>query len=297
MRPASRAERPRGAAAQPVRSLHDGDDGALGVQLAQHWQAARAAWPAVELDANVFIAYLVQRLPERDSPVALSQMHATDLYLACACGMGNAEAIAAFERHCLRGLDRALARLMAPADVIAEVKQRVRCAVLVGDRGPPRITRFTGRGQLRSWVRVIAVRQALRMMHRRRELASDDSERLQAAVSHDAAWLEAARDEQRRAFSRAFDRAVRGLDPRERTMLRQHVLDGLTIDQLSALYRIHRATAARTLERARRTILAATRDHMQAELDVSSTELSSILRAIRSGLEVTLRELRRRRRS
>jgi len=79
-------------------------------------------------------------------------------------------------------------------------------------------------------------------------------------------------------------------------MLRQHVLDGLTIDQLSALYRIHRATAARTLERARRTILAATRDHMQAELDVSSTELSSILRAIRSGLEVTLRELRRRRR-
>ena len=290
------AERLCDAAGLPLRSRHGIDDGALSAQLAEIWQTARAAWPAVELDADVFIAYLAQRLPDRASPAALSQMNTTDLYLACACGMGHAHAIATFERHCLDGLDRALARLLLGADLVAEVKQRVRCRVLVGDGGPPRIAEFTGRGGLRGWVRVIAVREALRMMRRSRDLAGNDGERLQAAVSRDPAWLDAARDDQRRAFARAFDRAVRRLHPRERTMLRQHLLDGLTVDQLGALYRIHRATAARTLERARRTILTATRDHMQAELDVSSTELSSILRAIRSGLEVTLRGLRRRHR-
>lgn len=290
------AERLCHAAGLPLRSRHGGDDDALSAQLAEIWQTARAAWPTVELDADAFIAYLVQRLPDRASPAALSQMNTTDLYLACACGSGNTHAIAAFERHCLAGLDRVLARLPIGADVVAEVKQRVRCRILVGDGGSPRIAEFTGRGGLRGWIRVIAVREALRVMRGQRDLTSDDGERLQAAVSQDPAWLEASRDNQRRAFARAFDLAVRRLAPRERTMLRQHLLDGMTVDQLGALYRIHRATAARTLERARRSILAATRSHMRAELDVSSTELSSILRAIRSGLDVTLRGLRSRRR-
>lgn len=76
-------------------------------------------------------------------------------------------------------------------------------------------------------------------------------------------------------------------------MLRQHVLDGMTIGQLGALYRMHRTTTARTLEQARRFLLAATRSHMRAELDVSSTELDSILRLIRSRLDGSLRGLRR----
>jgi RNA polymerase sigma-70 factor (ECF subfamily) len=264
--------------------------------LAEVWRAGRAAWPTVELDAEMFIAYLAKRLPDPASPVALAQLRTTDLYLACACSVGNAQAIAAFEQHCLRGLDRALAPMRLAADVIAEVKQRVRCRALVGDGRPPRIAEFTGRGGLRGWVRVIAVREALRMIRSRQRYVADDDERLQVAVSGDPGWLEAARDDQRRAFARAFDRALRRLEPRTRTMLRQHLVDGLTVDQLGALYSMHRATAARTLERARRAILAATRDQMRAELEVSSTELSSILRAIRSRLEVTLRGLRARRR-
>lgn len=264
--------------------------------LAEIWQAARAAWPTVELDAEVFGAYLARRLPDRASPAALTQLRTTDLYLACACSMGDPHAIAAFEQHCLRGLDRVLAAMRLSADVVAEVKQRVRCRALVGDGAPPRIAEFTGRGGLRGWVRVIAVREALRMLRSRQPVLADDDERLQVAVAGEPAWLEAARDEQRRAFARAFDRAVRRLDPRTRTMLRQHLVDGMTIDQLGALYGMHRTTAARTLDRARRAILSATRDHMRAELDVGSTELSSILRAIRSRLEVTLRALRSRRR-
>lgn len=55
-----------------------------------------------------------------------------------------------------------------------------------------------------------------------------------------------------------------------------------------------RPTGARTLERARRFLLAGTRSHTRAEIDVRSTELDSILRLIRSRLDVSLRGLRRR---
>ena len=289
------AERLCGAEGLPVRSWHVVDDGALDAQLAEIWQTARAAWPGVDLDADMFIGYLVHRLPERASPAALSQMNTTDLYLACACGIGDAHAIAAFERHCLDGLHRALARMQLGPDVIAEVKQRIRCRVLVADGGPPRIAEFSGRGRLSGWIRVMAVREALRVTRRsQRETASDDIDELHAAVVQDSPGLERLKADHRRAFARAFDHALRQLDARDRTMLRQYFLDRLTIDQLGALYRVHRATAARTLERGRRSILAATRAHMRAELDVSSTELNSILRTIRNDLEVTLRGLRRR---
>ena len=98
------------------------------------------------------------------------------------------------------------------------------------------------------------------------------------------------------SLKRAFDVALRSLPAREQTLLRQHVIDGLTIDQLGALYHVHRATAARSLERARQAILAATREQMMGKLRVRSSELDSILRLIRSKLEVSLHGLRRARR-
>src|SRR5262249_53613663 len=149
------------------------------------------------------------------------------------------------------------------ADAIAEVKQRIRCRVLVPDRGPPRILDFSGRGALRAWIRVMAVREALRIARqaRREGWLDDDSEKLHAFVApghHDGE----AKDQFRCAFAQAFDRALRGLPVRDQNLLRQYVLDGLTIDQLGALYRVHRATAARMLERARQEVLSATRGHM-----------------------------------
>jgi RNA polymerase sigma-70 factor (ECF subfamily) len=284
------------ASGLPVRMFDSEDRPALSSQLDEMWRAARATWPSVELGEPAFISHLALHLSEHvPAADALQQLCTADLYLACACATGNADAIAAFERHCLTDLDRALARLRVGPDVIAEVKQRVRCRVLLADRGRPRIVDFSGRGTLRAWVRVIAVREALRVTRwSQREIHTDDDELLQGFVTSEALGLEHLKDQYRRAFTQAFDRALRELPVRDKTMLRQHVLDGLTIDRLGALYRLHRATAARTLERARRAVLAATRAHMRAELEVGSTELSSILRSIRSRLEISLRGLRRR---
>jgi RNA polymerase sigma-70 factor, ECF subfamily len=264
--------------------------------LAELWRSARAAWPSVQLGAEVFMAHLARHLPaDAAASDDLAQVNVADLYLACACATGDVHAIEAFEHHCLDGVNRALARLGFDADAIAEVKQLIRCRVLLADKGPPRILEYRGRGALRAWVRVIAVREALRRIQRSdREIEIDDVDKLQAFVT--ASGLEREKQSYRKVFSEALDRALRALPNRDRTMLRQHVLDGMTIDQLGALYRIHRTTAARTLDRARRFLFASTRAHMRAVLDVSSTELNSILRLIRSRLDVSLRGLRRRQR-
>ena len=279
----------------PDGALPEGDTRS---HLIEIWQRARAAWPSVALSAETFLSYLARHLPA-DPPTAeaLAQINTGDLYLACGCAMGDPHALAAFEEHYLSSFDRVLARLRFTPDVIAEVKQRIRCRALVAVSGRPRIVDYGGRGALRTWVRVMGLREALRVTRKaHRETAVDDTEKLQVFLVRENPALESVNAGYRRTFAQAFDRALRELSDRDRIMLRQHILDGLSIDKLGVLYGVHRATAARMLERARRSVLAATRAHMREQLDMSSTELSSVLRAIRSRLEVTLRRLRRDRR-
>ena len=270
------------------------DDAVLDDVLA----AARRTFPAFCLPPEVFAAYLRERLPPELPPqIALRRMHTSDLYLACACARGDPDAIAVLDERCLGQLDRALRRIGIDRDTIAEVKQEVRYRMLVGDGGRAEIADFAGRGDLRGWVRVMATRQALRRQYRaRREQATEDDELWQHLVSAEPAMFDHVKELYRREFKCAFETALRALPDREKTLLRQHYLDGATLDELALLYRMHRATAARTLARAREMVFAATRDRLMSELGVPSQELDSILRLIWSRVEFSLRALRRGRR-
>lgn len=270
----------------------------LEARLDEIIRSARQAWPTVDLATERFIVHLARHLPEGVAiEVALEQMHTDDLYLACACALGDRHAVLAFEQHCMQGLERVLSRYRASSDLVVEVKQRVRERALVSDAGPPRIERFSGRGDLRSWVRVMAAREAIDLLRRsRRETSVDDDALLHSLLTSADTELEHAKARYVKEFKQAFSAALRELPARDQTLLRQHVIDGLTIDQLGALYGVHRATAARNLERARQAVLAGTRRRLGAVLQVRTTELDSILRLIRSRVEVTLRWLVRRRR-
>jgi RNA polymerase sigma-70 factor, ECF subfamily len=261
--------------------------------------AAQGAYPTVRLPSDVFIAYLGERLPDNvPLPVALRQIHTADLYLACACARGDVHALAAFDDRCLRQLDRVLSRMGIDADVITEVKQEIRNRVLVGDGKRPRIIDFAGRGDLRGWVRVMAVRRALQRQARaRREVPMDDEELLQRVVGSNNPALDHAKQLYRREFKQAFEAALQALPARELTLLRQHYVDALTIDELGGLYRVHRTTAARLLVRARLLVLEATRERMMSQLRVQPHELDSIMRMIQSRMDISLPgALRRRRR-
>lgn len=243
----------------------------------------------------MFVAYLRARLPpDVPSSIALRRMHTSDLYLACACAHGDPDAIAVLDERCLGQLDRALGRIGIDRDMVAEIKQEIRYRVLVGDGGHAEIVKFAGRGDLRGWVRVMATRQALRRQSRaRREQATEDDDLWQHLVSTEPRMFDHAKELYRREFKRAFETALRALPHREKTLLRQHYLDGATLDELALLYHVHRATITRMLGRAREMVLASTRDRLMSELDVPSQELDSILRMIWSRIEFSLRALRR----
>jgi RNA polymerase sigma-70 factor (ECF subfamily) len=269
----------------------------VGPQLDEIIRSARVAWPTVELSPEQFVSHLARHIPAND-PIesTLARMHTDDLYLACACALGEKNAIFNFEQHCLAGLDSTLRRYRGRSDLVDEVKQRVRDRALVGDPGPPRIHGYSGRGDLRGWVRVMAVREAIDLMRRScREAPIDDDTPLHAFATPGDADLEHTKRYYSEEFKQAFSAALRGLPARDQTLLRQHVTDGLSIDQLGALYHMHRATAARNLQRARDALLDATRAQLASRLAVGPRELDSILRLVRSRLEVTLRGLVRRR--
>src|SRR4051812_38214536 len=138
--------------------------------------AAQRTFPTFCLPPDVFVAYLRERLPpDLPPPIALRRMHTSDLYLACACAHGHADAIAVLDERCLGQIDRALSKIGIDHDVIAEVKQEIRYRVLVGGGGHAEIVDFSGRGDLRRWICVMATRQALRRQIRaRREMATED---------------------------------------------------------------------------------------------------------------------------
>jgi RNA polymerase sigma-70 factor, ECF subfamily len=92
----------------------------------------------------------------------------------------------------------------------------------------------------------------------------------------------------RREFKQALHAAVDTLDDHERLLLRQHALDGLSVDQLARLHGVHRATAARWVGAVRDTVLARTHRELIRRLGLSRGELASIMRLIQSQLDVSL---------
>lgn len=255
----------------------------LDAQLA----AARAEWPAIRLPDEVFAAAIAARPGE---------LHITDLYLACACAAGDPAALAAFETHCGPAIARAVHGAGATAAERDDLAQVIRQRLLVEPAagGPPRIATYSARGSLAAWVRVVATREAARMLPRARREQSASDDELAGLLAPDAdpeiGYLKRL---YRHEFKAAFAAAIDALDDADRLLLRQHTLDELGIDQLAALHGIHRATAARRVTAAREALMAATQRELIARLRVSRTELASLVRLIHSQLDVSLPRLLR----
>ena len=81
------------------------------------------------------------------------------------------------------------------------------------------------------------------------------------------------------------------LPPREKSLLKLSYLDGLSLDEIGALYRAHRTTVGRWLDAARQRILDDTRRGLGERLRLGEAEVDSLMALIRSQLDVTLHSL------
>ena len=256
----------------------------------------RAAWPALPLDAKDLVEFIARQATSDLAEAALEGLRPADLYLACACARQIPAAIAVFDRDYMREVDIALARMRIGPPRLADVKQLVRQRLFVGggNSGAPtsagKITEYGGRGDLRRWVRSVAVRTCLNDLRKgKREILVDDDQLIaQHAIAVDDPEVEYMKRTYANEFKQAFGEALKKLGAREQTLLRYHHVDGLNIDEIGAIYRVHRVTAFRWLEKAKEQLVRGTLELLRGKLKLDAGELDSVLRMIRSQIHLSL---------
>jgi RNA polymerase sigma-70 factor, ECF subfamily len=257
--------------------------------VAAAWAAGRARWPAIAIERSAFEGFVAAL-----SEAAVARF-AEDLFLACACAAGDTAAVRAFEELLLPPAQAAIRSIDPSPPFVDEATQRLRTHLLVGERdGRARIAAYAARGPLRAWVSVSAARVALMMRRsnrRAKEIPEDDWTMAIGAASTGNPELDLLKHQHAAAFSAALAAAARDLEPRLRAVLRMHFVDELSIDEIGATYAVHRATAARWIQRARESLLTATRGALAQQLALSGTELDRVAQLVQSQLDVSLSQL------
>jgi RNA polymerase sigma-70 factor (ECF subfamily) len=172
----------------------------------------------------------------------------------------------------------------------ADLRQRLREQLLV--RGPgkrPQLEEYGGRGELMAWLGVVALREGLRLLKRERRPPLAPEAWVDALGPTEDPELLHFKRTYRAEFGLALANAMRTLTARQRNLLRQHFLEELTIDQIAAMYGIHRSSAARWVAKARHALVTQVRRDLLARLGLGKRDLDSIVRLLKNRLEVSLR--------
>lgn len=239
--------------------------------------AGERAFPGAHVDPPGFQRFLAER---QGTPATWAE-----LFLAYACAQGDGCALEHFEKKYLCVVRTAL-RHLDPTGLLAdEVKQALRVRFFVGHEA--RILDYLGLGSLEGWVRAAAVRLALDFKRRasteaepaalEERLAPNDPELSHLKATHGPAF----RDALREAFTT--------ISSRERAVLKLHVMDGASIDRISAVYGIHRATAARWINRIHEALRDRTVAALGRRIAGDDSDANSLVKVLMSELDLSLR--------
>jgi RNA polymerase sigma factor (sigma-70 family) len=123
------------------------------------------------------------------------------------------------------------------------------------------------------WIRVTATRLARDIARGTKSRSHRTSTRTLAELASEAVDPEIAllKKALGASFQRALRQAIASLKKRERAVLRMHLAEGLSIDDIARPYRVHRATAARWLSEIKRKLLDQVQAHVRAAHGRSAT--------------------------
>jgi RNA polymerase sigma-70 factor (ECF subfamily) len=249
------------------------------MDLREVWARGREAWPEVDLSEERF-AELTRELPAGDAG------EEPELYLACAWVDGLASAGQVMARDYLPPLRRRLAKMRLAAHEIDEVVQQV-CERLIGrdDEGRARLVKYARQGRLKSLLVVVGTHIAIDSFRRAgREQSDQDALVALAATSDPRAEL--MRVQKQTVFKAAIESALESLEARERTVLRLHLIDGLTLDEIAEIHQVHRVTVSRWLAAARVAIVERAREAARAQFGLSDTEFDAAYTGSHLGLSL-----------
>jgi RNA polymerase sigma-70 factor, ECF subfamily len=266
----------------------------VGPRLVELCAEAHAAYPDLPIDEVDLAASIGERAPAGDLEDYLQRCRAGDLAVAVSASRGSAGAIAELERAHRTTIEATCRRFAGPGQTADDLRQILRAKLFVAEVGKrPKIADYAGQGFLDNWLRVTAVRVFLDLQKRKdrtRETPADDEDIMALPQPGDLA-LDVVKAEYRAAVTTAMHEAARLLEPGDRHLLRQHLVVGLSIDQLGAVLGIHRATAARRIARAKEQLVAETRQQLARMLKLDERELDDVIGLVMSRLDVSIGKL------
>lgn len=260
--------------------------------LAKLVTTAQQQWPSFEVEGPAFAEYLAQRV---DAEASLPAIHAADLWLAFACVLGDPAALAAFDSSPLSRVPSVLRGSLPAGLTEDEVLQSLRLRLFVrsGER-PPAIATYSGRGALVHWLRAAAVRLVQDFARTRKlEIATPDEALLEMPAVTGSAEVAVLKSRYGPEFKISFQEALLSLSQRDQNLLRLYYLDASSPEEIGRLYQAHRTTVWRWLSECRQALLSQTRLKLAARAKVSDAEMSSLMNAAHSELDVSLSRILR----
>ena len=260
-------------------------------RLAGQLADAEARWPEVSVDRRKFVTHWAAQLGRAgDVCTAIEQLHLSDLYLAFGCAEGDSCALRSFGTL-LSSVAGAVRSVDGAPAFVDEILQRLRTRVLVPEDGrSARILDYAGRGSLENWLRAGALRLALnaRRDARRGPEPLPDASLWEPAAPTAERTLELLRGKYATEFGSALRDAFGSLEAGERNVLRMHFLEGLSLNQIAAMYQVNKSTISRRMAKARETLLERTRAKLERVLGLPPKELDSLLEQLGPRLDLSL---------
>ncbi|HEU0037309.1 MAG TPA: sigma-70 family RNA polymerase sigma factor [Kofleriaceae bacterium] len=249
-------------------------------------RAAATTHAGIELPEAAFVERVLAVIG--GDAAALGALHGDDLFVAHAAVLGDPRAVLEIDRR-LRAQIAAVVKSLGESRGFADdLEGDLRDHVLAPrETKPARLASYTGKGPLDGWLRVTITREALRARKHagRSSNPLDDDAELPDAVAPELEYLKAA---YRDAFRSAFRAALATLDDRQRNLIALHYGDGVGVEQLGQMYRVHFSTISRWIAAARDKLFDTTRDHMRAHVPGGDEELAEIMALLQSRLDVTI---------
>jgi RNA polymerase sigma-70 factor (ECF subfamily) len=254
-------------------------------------EETRSRWPEMRVDRSALEARVVACVGDPATESALEALALVDLAWSVALAAGDAGSIAMFERDVLGSIEGALARIDREPSFADTVRQELRVKLLVGDgSSPARIGAYAGRGPLKHWVIVAAIRLAYDLKRRRGD-AEDPDDEIDAAIFDDAegAYVRA---ESRAMLKQWMEEALRALDDKRRGVLHLYFVEDVASEAIARMYGVHRGTIARWIEEARESVRVHVRRRALATPGMGPEGVDSLLRAADGHLSLSLSLLR-----
>jgi RNA polymerase sigma-70 factor (ECF subfamily) len=250
------------------------------------FERGRRAWPSVTIKRAIFDGQ-VRALDVRDAGL---EVWATDFYLACAAGERDREAIRIIDELFIARLARRIRKLGANVQDASDVLQIVRERLFTGVG--PRIRAYNGNGPLAQWIKVVAIRTAVDR-HRAESSASSVASDAPTGSASTSPGIEEAlfKARYRAEFTSALRQEIRRLSQRDRTVLRLHLVEGISLEAIASARGVHRVTVARWVWNAGEILLEGLRRHFSERFGMVPSECDSLARLVGSQLSLGLGSL------